>query len=386
MSDKSFIFICGAGRSGTTLLSNLLDGHPDICSIPHETQFAAQWFRNKFLGIPDDQNKLLNINSGSCYQFTDPSYVKAHNGYLMARFKSANLKSFTIDEKILKQASQDLAKCTDGLSSLYLYLWQIYAGTTGETKKKYVVEKRPLDNEICAMSLKKSFPEAKFIHILRDPRTRYLSAKIRRRLKRRRYITNLKDQPFSIGHAEVSMASLELAHLNRSVLPDDYLVIRYEDLITDSQSSMQSIANFFGISFNKILLEQTIYNGSPATALSSIPEKSPDLEKTAIVNNLENRLTKYFNNTTVLEQKIVSLYCRDAAARFGYSLEQEQPVNLLDILIGEKYASPFTMLQNRLFLFNALVKNHSYGSMKRKCSRDFANIVAQFFQGNSIPD
>jgi len=47
-----------------------------------------------------------------------------------------------------------------------LYFWSIFQETD-----KIFVEKRPLDNETEALNLSMVLPKAKFIDIIRDPRT-----------------------------------------------------------------------------------------------------------------------------------------------------------------------------------------------------------------------
>ncbi|NNE36395.1 MAG: hypothetical protein HKN13_14255, partial [Rhodothermales bacterium] len=45
MSDWQYLFIAGASRSGTTLLMNLLDGHPDLVVFPMEHRVFPGFFR-----------------------------------------------------------------------------------------------------------------------------------------------------------------------------------------------------------------------------------------------------------------------------------------------------------------------------------------------------
>ena len=41
------IFICGAPRSGTSLLTDLLRGHPELIVFPGESRIATYWYRCK---------------------------------------------------------------------------------------------------------------------------------------------------------------------------------------------------------------------------------------------------------------------------------------------------------------------------------------------------
>ena len=46
MSDN-FAFLCGASRSGTTLLNNLLDGHQGVFVSPVESLILYYWNLNR---------------------------------------------------------------------------------------------------------------------------------------------------------------------------------------------------------------------------------------------------------------------------------------------------------------------------------------------------
>ena len=72
---------------------------------------------------------------------------------------------------------------------------------------KVIIERRPFENEMGAILLSQVFPEAQFVHIIRDPRTRYISSKTRR-VRRLLGVTpkwapNLNEKDFSTAHAEI---------------------------------------------------------------------------------------------------------------------------------------------------------------------------------------
>ena len=149
----------------------------------------------------------------------------------------------------------------NGLSLSNIYYAMFYAAfsiNALEIGSRMFVEKRPLDNEIGATLLAAEFPEAKFIHIIRDPRTRYLSAKMRR-IRRNKGIYKVVDdfagKDFATAHAEISMVSLELARLNKIILKDRYHILRYEDLINNTEIEMRKIADFLEIEFEPGLLQ-----------------------------------------------------------------------------------------------------------------------------------
>ena len=126
--DNSFVFIVGSPRSGTTVLGEILDKHRDI-SQWYEPYFVwDRYFRN----LPDDERVAEEATA-----------------------------------KIVKQISSDFIN---------------YRKKTGS---RIVVDKSPR-NSLKISFIRKIFPEARFIHIIRDGRDVTLS--IQKEWLRRRNI------------------------------------------------------------------------------------------------------------------------------------------------------------------------------------------------------
>jgi len=321
------IFLCGAPRSGTTLLANLLDAHPALFVLPMEThilqQFQAtppldrdRFFRNDFLKTHD----ILS--------YIDPPYRNRFDSYLKDRYRtilSPQLPS--VDGKFFKETylsrfpSGEEISLRDVYQAFVFVLAQAAPGN-GKTRQIYFVDKRPLDNELCALRLKEDFPNAKFIHMLRDPRTRYASAK-QRRIQQRlgaRYCRRLNGVDFASGHSEISLASFLLAEENQKRLGPDYLLVRYEELTADPEAVMRSAARFLSIEWDPILLRPTRLENTASTFSSFA-----DLRGGEIQNRHSERLAQFRELTSRLERGLLSLHVRRAASRFGYAMEEPDP-------------------------------------------------------------
>ena len=132
------------------------------------------------------------------------------------------------------------------------------------------VDKRPLENEICAKKLLTEFSRAKFIHLVRHPRGRYASVKKRQihspivcsmakrlfsekitkmlALDRLKYVNYLNETDFVTSFCSSSLLSMKLALENeRKIGKDKYLVIRYEDLVQDRKMVMEKVRMFLKI-------------------------------------------------------------------------------------------------------------------------------------------
>lgn len=343
------VFICGAPRSGTTLLSNLLDGHSELLVLPNETHIL-QYFKTY-------QGEARRIFFLRDYPFTEDvllytsrSYQEERNKYLTAGYgdnAAWDLSSINGDS-FIKTYTNFLQENEFSLETVYKAMAvSLFNSCPSFDKGRYpksFVEKRPLDNEISAITLKEHFPRARFIHILRDPRTRYASAKRRRisSIMGFKFCPHLNGKDFVRAHAEISMLSFALAKRNKTLLGNDYLVIKYEDLTSQPDKVMKAVADFLSLSWEDILLNQTRL-GKKAGSVSSFKIALDDV--TAI--NAE-RMKNYNSLTTGLERRIVNLYNKDVAQEFGYDLGEAKPILTLNLFYPIKYESPLHCFGNRL--------------------------------------
>jgi protein-tyrosine sulfotransferase len=343
------VFICGAPRSGTTLLSNLLDGHSELLVLPNETHIL-QYFQT----YKGESRKSFFVRdylfTEDILLYTSPSYREELNKYLAAVYGANSAWRLpAIDGKTFTETYTSFLE-ENGISLEAVYrataisLFNSCSSFDRDKYPKSFVEKRPLDNEISAIILKEHFPKAKFIHILRDPRTRYVSAKKRRigKILGFKYCPGLNGKDFARGHAEISMMSFAMAERNQALLGDDYLVIRYEDLTSKPEEVMKMVADFLALSWEDVLLAQTRL-GEKISSASSFKTALEGVTATDA-----SRMKTYNSITTGLERKIVNLYNQDVVQKFGYSLDSVKPLRALNMIWPVKYELPFHYFGNRL--------------------------------------
>ncbi len=362
------VFICGAPRSGTTLLSNLLDGHPSLFVLPHETHILQYWnqYEGRFRGIFFKRDFLF---SSDVSFYLNDEYFNKLNDYIVKKYSPGSAFSFSnLDEDIFHETYLQFVK-KNGISLEAIYkafvLSMLKSLKVDKRKKlpKFFIEKRPLDNELFAVRLKDCFPKAKFIHILRDPRTRYASSK-KRRIKKRlgiKYCSMHNNVDLASAISEISLASFALAKRNKSIMKNDYYIIKYEDLIKDTQGEMKKIADWLGLDWDNSLLKQTSLS-KPIAALSSFE----DTGKGNVNKTIGKRMEQFEKITNRHERKIINFHNKEIAKEFGYSLDDSE-LNELDLLLGiSKYELPWDNLKakaglieryrNRLDLKNYAIK------------------------------
>jgi len=343
------VFICGAPRSGTTLLSNLLDGHSNLMVLPNETHILK--YLQAYKGEAGRSFFLRDyLFTEDVLLYTSPDYVEKTNQYLTGvygakaawRLPSINGETFAETySKFLKENGFSLETVYKAVAVSLFASCSIF---NQSTPPEAFVEKRPLDNEISAVTLKEHFPRAKFVHILRDPRTRYVSAKKRRigKVLGFKYCPRLNGKDFARGHAEISMMSFALAERNKSLLGDDCLIIKYEDLTSQPEKTMKMVAAFLSLPWEDILLSQTRL-GEQISSASSFKTVLKGITATNTA-----RLKTYNSLTSALERKVVNLYNQDLVEQFGYSLDSVKPLRAVDIIRPLRYELPFHYLGTRL--------------------------------------
>ncbi len=205
-------FVVGVPRSGTTLLRLLLDAHPEL-AIPPETAFIPMLVREHGPG-PLDPARFVE---------------------LVAAFET--WPDFHMTREELASRSELLAGATlgDGLRAFYA----LYAERCG---KQRCGDKTP-DYGLTIDSIAALMPEARFLHIIRDPRG--VAASVRPL-----WFAPSRNLPeIAADWARRVQATREQAGARSS-----YYELRYEDLLADPESMLREICAFIDLGFDPRML------------------------------------------------------------------------------------------------------------------------------------
>ncbi|MFC1862389.1 sulfotransferase [Thermodesulfobacteriota bacterium] len=207
IKDQSPLFIVGCGRSGTTLLRTMMNHHRDI-AIPLESLFIVD-------------------------------YLRAGTRCDLSTIKDLIVQEYELREWGIAFTRNDL----DHLSSIkeiFDYLHKRYAKIQGKTRWG---QKTPRFVRHGSLLLK-YYPHALFIHVIRDPRA-VASSFLRSRAHRSNVLFASKRWLMDVR------AGLDL----KRKFPDNVLEIRYEELVSNTKSILQTICDFIGVSFDKNMLQ-----------------------------------------------------------------------------------------------------------------------------------
>lgn len=217
---QPFFFIVGRPRSGTTLLRTLFDASPNVC-IPPECQFIVNLYPKYGKLAQWEENDLLEF----FYDIQDQWLFKTWN----------------IDSEQLKAVLLDAAKNVkyDDVCKL---VYMQYKSVFEKDKVLFIGDKNP-GYTIYTEQLLEIFPNAKFIHIIRDYRDHFAS---------------IKNVDFDLPYVSLVAFKWRLfIKKYREMMvkyPDSHIEIRYEDLVSDPENQMKRLCNYTGVPYNQEIM------------------------------------------------------------------------------------------------------------------------------------
>ena len=212
-----FLFIVGRGRSGTTLVRSMLTSHSHL-AIPRETHFV----------VPLSRDPRLQSNSGELRAGPFLERLKRQPG-----FQQMELNEDEVNRAFSESHPSDY-------SDAIRLVFSLYARSKG--KERYG-DKTPI-HVLHVDYLSKLFPEARFLHVIRDGRDVTLS-----------YL----DVDFGVDTlwdgAVYWKRFVEAGRRAGAALGSErYREIRYEDLIDAPERNISNLCEFVGIEYERAML------------------------------------------------------------------------------------------------------------------------------------
>lgn len=222
-------FVFGSGRTGSTLLASLLNNHEEVF-LPSE-QYALpyalmKWHLYRHLGW----NSICKL---VVHEFSRPINNLSWN--ISADLQSAILSSL---ESVPKE-EQNFEKIVTAIFSQYGSQFQQSFSRYGDHS--------PVTSEFGEL-VAREFRDSPVIFMIRDPRDVVLSYQ------------KLKDhntQALPIPAAKKWLRSIETLDKLKQIIPSEKLMImRYEDLVNEPESTMRTCIQLLGLNFNSEILNR----------------------------------------------------------------------------------------------------------------------------------
>lgn len=173
--------------------------------------------------------------------------------------------------------------------------------------KEYIgwVEKTP-GTEFYLPIIKKWWPDAKILYLVRDPRQNFCSHKRYQKHKKRPIEITI---PRFINRWKKSFSAIE-RYLDSN---SEGLLVRYEDLIGDTHKTMQNVSQFLGITFDPVLLNPTRFG------IEWKGNASDGYEKKHVQKN-PNNYSQYLSNNEIA---VIELKLRNQLNALQYEVNIE---------------------------------------------------------------
>ncbi len=228
------VFVVGMPRSGTTLLTRLLDGHPQLFTLPHETQ-ATRW-----VGMRDPAGAFLG--------------------------ESAYGKFYPAGSEVRKRFEAELRAQLGERTDLRSILLAIVAAQLRMQQPKLPadawVEKTPRHARDVPALIATFGPATKVIALVRDPRATLAS---RRKVFRRTSENHVRH----LARRWATVDTLVKEYAAR--FPQQFLAVTYEALVHDPEAVMRRLATHVGIAWDASLVQPS-YVGEEWQGNSSYTE------------------------------------------------------------------------------------------------------------------
>ncbi len=216
MSDDP-IFVAGLERSGTSLMYALLATHPNI-SMTRRTNFW-RYFVDRYGDLDDDANLEACLTALRSYK---------------------RMVVLDLDHDRLRR---DLLVGPRTYGRLYRLLQEQVADRRGKPRWG----DKSLELERYSTRILTEFPQARILHMIRDPRDRLASVLTRWQVRRG-----------DIGAGTAAWRwSARLATRNARAHPDNVMIVRYEWLAGEPEAALRSICAFIGEPYDEEMLSMT---------------------------------------------------------------------------------------------------------------------------------
>lgn len=225
-----FLFIVGCPRSGTTLLTRMVDAHPDI-AVMSEVGWLASRYEKRLSLTPEGF-----VAPELIYEFLE--------GGSFGRYTPLPLGRAELEAML---ATSESISYADFVSRIF--------DRFGELRGKKLVGNKTVILVRSITTLHELWPRAKFVHLIRDGRDVALSAIAWRRAEKlARDFPIWRKDPVSTAAAWWEWHVRPALGAGRALGADLYHEIRYESLVAQPADEMRHLCAFLDVRYDDAML------------------------------------------------------------------------------------------------------------------------------------
>ena len=268
------VFIVGMPRSGTKLLRGILNGHSQLCIPLNETEFLPAWIRRwASFGDLSNRHTFMDFYQQFVETFYFKNRMREHGQQIKPDVWYHNCDGDFSIANVFEQLIRHDAEVPNGA------LW-------GDKSPSYL-------NHMSA--IRSIFPQAKFIHLLRDARDYVLS--LEKAFGKNKYRA-----------AQRWNDAMVQSKIDGDQLGANFIEVRYEDLVDNPRKEAKRLCDFLDLDFEPDML-----------TLERATENLGDTkgERNIVAGNYG----KYKERLTSGELAEVEACCADGLRAMGYSVD-----------------------------------------------------------------
>jgi len=321
LDDIRMAFIVSRGRSGSTLIQSILDAHPNICA-PIEAKFV--------LHLATRYSKTTKWNSKVIARFINDLYTNR-------KFRLF----WDVSQKDLNSLFEryEITSFSDACKVVYLSHHSMF----DKNAICLIVDKNPLYS-IFIPSILAVFPEAKFVHLIRDARAATYS-----------HLASLRQK-------NVPQLAQEWRILNKAIEGQksnglNCYTIQYEKLVHRPKVEFDRLFNFLDIPFTADLLDahETIRKKISKNKYLALKHHQGIGQAINI-----DQVNSWKTELSTRNIKLINSICQQLLKEYNYPIETKGTRSSLLIYFGEFRAKLKNWLLRRMFCLPFALRSGIY--------------------------
>lgn len=277
---KPPVFLLGSQRSGTTMLRLMLNNHPSL-AIPHESAFITIYFRRL-----KDYGDLAQRENASRLLDDVAKHTLVRRG------------------KLIPDPQAVLARPIRCYRDFIDAIFQSYADSLGKPRWG---DKTPFYTEDIDV-IYRIFPDAKIIHLVRDGRDVVLSQK------------SIEWMSSNLTRLALDWRwKVTIAHKVGAALGDNFLELRYEDLVNWPEEMLRKICDFIDEPYDPAMLNYSDH------AEDVVPAESLKWHRNSIRPPDASQLGKWKTGLSKADRVIFEQVAGETLELFQYEREHLTP-------------------------------------------------------------
>jgi hypothetical protein len=241
------VAICGWGRSGSLLLASYLDGHDDVIMLPTLCGDRIYQFFERYQSLSLHDKLIAYPVFSKLDIFTD---------FFQGEFPIAAADYYAAVDALFEVYGNCSPEFLETRRSFFQFLHVVYCVALGRppaSPHPLIVYAQHAWNDQLARRFVEDFPQARFIHPVRDPITNC------GRAFDNRFARNGYERFLTAGYVIGNLTKRDIPH---SGMESRTRAIRFEDLHLNLETTMRSVADWLGLPYRSSLLDST-FNGVP---------------------------------------------------------------------------------------------------------------------------